>query len=653
MTTRQPNTPSQFAQLLEFSTRLEQQEFRSQLFSFQPRRTGGLTVPGVITQSDTEYRRKLANVWRESFKTSFDLSNPGSKGYEFAQEAWGLYNLVQSGQVGEDEAFAHLQEKYPDAEFSAGKFQDLFRFQNSVRAIDLALGPTSSPTQAGEISRILQAQATGGVFNPLYSENNTNAIRIQHRVKRPRLTEEYSPENMSESLRRIADDTTQSLNTIANGGVSFAPGSLPGSVLRMGSIPVDRIDPVGLGFALRDMPGPDQAITLILAHDQEVDRWATYGGDTTQIPSVPAVASLRGPGRVWKVIGVDFPPGYTPAPGPIRYRLVTAGMRFGLFSIAHAATDYSPYTNDGLEALWMEYGIVIRGIPNLLNRTPQAILYTAALGLSSHSQLYNGVAQLLRTLPSSITYSRDDVFPFEDTSTTTGPIQTQFRMAAGIGGGAQNNRGIRYFNELEGYSPADAVQPDTNAGSAGTDLRGWRFNLLTGTTVKDVYAQLHSKFSPTNLTMLAGHEAGQTASYPNHLGHQFYKTNNDQLGVYVDSPVTPGLFVVTDSLSPSLNLEGRHLRVTSTSGGGGTNILEDDLWTEGCPFLFSDCQRLVADLDEFSVVVRPAFWHAKIGPGSVGPPRSSHQLSPAAWHLVGLETFENNDRIWGVDIVVV
>lgn len=519
----------------------------------------------------------------------------------------GLTYLVQVGAITPEQAEAFLLTKYPSAGFTGGSFGDVRPLV--VPEDDGKAEPAGSPedekgvVERGQEAREIQQDIGGGSL--VAADASPGSIPI-------RVGEVPTTIPDSDELQRVLEDTTRqvqrAVSRVQNGQLRLQANSIDGRVIIPGSLPYSAMDPIDAQTRLQEFPGPEQAITLRIVPDPVLDDWAEDEDDLQTSSGL----RFKGPRRVWRVASVSAGPEYRPTLGPVRYRIITNEMRFGIGSVRYK----DPGKVVGLDSHEIRYGIVIRGIPSYFGRPVNRILYCDYESFSPSALKWQdpGVTTPNLTGPTTL---------FEETA------ENKFNVApptlysafsdATVGGDGGEIPDQEYLDNIDGFT----------------------FMLINGRTAEEVYAQLNSLPSTIN-AHIGGRGAGPGDSCPASLEV---------------TSITTGGVVVAGAGAPTVPVS-RTLKVFDPPAGGGPSTAFSlsgaaaPVVQEGVPFLMEDCERLRIKDDTFAVQVQ------------VWPPRVSNWLSssngadnygrhPSHWHLRGVDLDKQNDRRIGIDIVVV
>lgn len=488
-------------------------------------------------------------------------------------DVYALSKLVGLGKVSPAEATAFLNEKYPNQKWSSAKWGA----QGSSAAASTAAAIGGSTTGAQTIqalqSAALDVQKTvtqGTAYEPVPTPAVAAAVFIDP------LPKTYSQDKVQAVIQSIVDQVSASLGDLSS-KLQFGPGSIPGSAITPGTLPPSAFNPSKLIKYVSLLPGPEDAILIEIAPSQTMDRWVV--GST-----------YRGPGRIWSVVGVTYPPNFKPKPGPTRYRVVTAGAKFTVMSVRlDPSNDYGV---DGDPPFECRYGIVIEGLEHFLGRVPI------------------GVWAL---------------------STGDSPVALASVLDKAGGGGtgfATDFFSNRLFHTRAKATYQDATFPSFTAIGSGSlapsasdwqECEGFTVMLVSGTTDEEVYQQM-------NTLDCIGQSITREAPGP---------ADSVPGGLVASPPATPSVYRWNGS--SGLNADYHGLAET------------DDLSTynriaQGIPFRYEDCERLVATDTRFSVVIQPFFFKSVAMTGT--------WTTPDQWGNVGLATTGSGVREWFIDLLI-
>lgn len=501
------------------------------------------------------YRRVLTKL---GLYTAASGAGPSAIG-----DAYALNQLVLRGTVSRAEADAYLSQKYPSQMWAGAQWGTQG---------DLETQKTLSDASATALSGAPAAPATpSSVGRPSTSE-----------VRADPLPPRYSQESVQDVLQGIADQTNRSLSSLANGGISFQPNSLDGSVISPGSLPITALPARALQEAVQRFPGAGDAILIRHTPTTAIDRWVVSGTD-------------MGPGRV--VIAQEtFQTGWIPTAGPIRYRVIQQGAKFGVMSLrlppdANLAVDYAP----GFE---VRYGVIIHKLPHYFGRPPAGILASAWVGeppVALASQFENGGNSGL--LPSTRRLFHDRAQATYQTATF--PYVTTFGTEAL-------------------FTPSAAEIGNT---------RGFRVSLISGRTAEEVYGELNT------LTCI-GQDLGEEAMGTSVTAPNFFEAH---------PPATPNVL----TWNGANNAGARYTHRTQAE-----DLSTFDRLIQGVPFRYEDCQRFIATDEHFSVVCMADTVKFN-GPYTSPSTVPSGWAAPHLWHKSGIQANGASPRDWAIDIIVV
>ncbi len=510
--------------------------------------------------------------------------------------------MLQRGKATNAEAAAYMREKYSGIyEFGGGLFKGTYSQTAEKLAVD-----SDQPKEGEEGFKKLGDRAHE-ISQALISDGASAGASLHVPVNPGRVPAEYNADGMQSVLDDLGTELSLRMGEIRGGNIAFRANSIPGAALRPGSVRLPKLNPVDMRGLVEGWPGPDQAIELDLSHDTTMDRWWPAGdlafssGETREV---------RGPGRVWKVTGYPrLPKGFRPGPGPVRYRLVIPGMRFGIFSIETRLGVGGNSDYDTHAAIYdITYGMVVRGIPNLLGRNPQFIDCgpegdpPAGLGMQlvgSSGGVQEGTKELFQE-------RTDNLF------VATTPDQ------------------------LETYSLLTGTPQHIPSSNEMRRARGWRFDVLRGETWQQVFAELCTRKGfyadvggqPTALTAST---APLTDSQPSVWG-----------------PPCPPTCVMRDEDLPGVL---RWVQKGNLPASGDSSDV-----IQGVPFIHEDCERLVSTSGpggSFACVIRPMMSGVVFGDDMKDRINSpSLEMRPGAWWTAGVRSTEGGHRQLAVDIVV-
>ena len=501
----------------------------------------------------SRYKRALSKVGLYEVASG---SGPGAVG-----DVWALNQLVLSGAIKKQEADAYLAQKYPGQEWAGAQWGgqadiEAQRRLSDAEATRLEGKPVAaSPTRSGQTA-------------------DSPEVRVDP------LPPRYSQEALQATLQEMADQTNRSLESLANGGVSFQPNSLDGGAIRPGSLPITALPARALQEAVQRFPGPDEAILLRHTPTTAIDRWVVSGADS-------------GPGRV-VIAQESFQSGWIPSAGPMRYRVVQQGTKFGIMSMrlpptADLAVDFAP----GFE---IRYGVIIHKIPHYFGRPPTTLLAAAWVGeapVARASQFEDGGNSTLLPATRRLFHDRAQA----TYQTANFPFLTSFGT--------------------------DALLLPSAANMA--DCRGFSISLITGRTSEEVYGELNT------LTVL-GQDLGEESHGP--------------------SVSIPDIFEAHPPATPNV------LTWNGTTSGGARythRTQAEDLSTfgkliQGVPFRYEDCQRFIPTDEHFSLVCMTEV--IRVNGPYTGGATPADWSAPHLWAKSGVQTNGTSPRDWALDIIV-
>ena len=527
---------------------------------------------------DTPHYKRIYSAWQSSLRARFTPQQMSRLGVGWTREADVLRFLVSDGQVDIQDAGAYMQDRYPSQSYASDQFVELLVDEQARNMIDVQALPSGSPKRIETERRITGNIAAAGTEGRSDFLNETEGIPASRNVYMPHLGPDYDPREVTRAIKAVTDQLSTQVGSVERGNVQFPINSLDGRSIRPGTITPEKVDQESFNAMVRDMPGPEETVRL------EIGRQAGIDNDAT------ATAS-NGAQRVWKVTKAVYPTSYTPRPGPMRVQAVHKGMQFNVMSLDGQA-----------KSLIVRYGLVIKGIPHFLGRIPDQILYATFTGYPP--------AQL-EAIHQNATAN---IGPDDQTYITS----TKLYDSTGSAGRAHDDWITNTAGWLQEHGGNANLAPST---TNVAECEGVKFMLITGTTAKEVYAQLNSK--KVNGAYIGGNAQGPTASLP------------------------PGRLM--ESPAPAC------ASIQHTPGGGTDEDLDGVIrtgsttsqrWRIAYPFSYDACSQLVATDTEFSLVVMPDMTRQDDGIDTV-----AFEINLMASN--GVTVVEDNDRTIGVDIVVV
>ena len=522
---------------------------------------------GEVNRSRDLYRR-----WTDRSSSGTPPSGFVDTGLGWSREAARIRPLIESGLVSQEDASEYIRMRYPAHALSSGRFEDEASLDRAREMIDAGALAGNDPARAETENRIRSDIAGQGLQGRGDSVGRGEGVAISPGVDVPQVGEDYSADDVLRCIGSVASQLSEQIDDVRRGNSYNPVNSIDGASIRPGTITPEKVDQESFNKAVRDLPGPEETVRLELCRQEDVDNDA-IDGETV------------GAKRVWKVAKMVYPPNYAPRPGPTRIQVVSKGMKFNCMSIDGRA-----------KSITVRYGLIIKGITHTLGRVPQSILYAVSSG-----------------------YSPGQVNAVHDGSTSNvGPDSVDYNPfnPAGM---YDETRGTEDFVTnpplwLERHGENVNLYPSASDVSM---TEGVKFMLVTGTTAKEVYAQLNSK--QVNGAYIGGNAQGPTASLPP--------------GRIMESPA-PACASTQNGTGNTLNGETR---------AGAT---ESDKWRIAYPLSYNVCSQLVATDKTFSVVVMPDLAHEDSGVSTV-----SFSIDDMSSN--GVTVIRDVDREVGVDIVVV
>lgn len=489
-----------------------------------------------------------------------------------------LDQLVAGGKVTDREALDYLRQTYPGISLGSASFGSSPAQTVAAQAVALNGAKLSTDPTKTTVSALLGGAAVG-VASP------TPGLVS--------LPDDYDAQEVATAISTATQGLSAQIQAVAAGGVQIPTGSLDGTAITPGTLPVTALSLPQAAAAFQSFPDRDQAITLTLSPSATFDRWttATLGGN-----------SYSGPGRIWRVDTYQLPANWKPTQGPTRYRILFKGLTFGVFCnrFLDVLSNFHLESASQTGSRWeWTYGIIIKGIPHFFGREVDRILYSGFVG-----DVPVGLQAVKPSAASSawLTNSRS-LFETEaeDDFDTTAPVLFVARQDTAIA-----STGWAYPTK----SSADYLK----------DLPGFQVSLITGRTVEDVYGELNGLASANN-HYIGGSARGPLVTLP-----------EGQDG----RAVAPAGVLVRNGNQATV----RNDTLTST-----------DRIYEGIPVSYEDCGVLQANDVDFSVVVlaspRILSWSTTFSSSS------DNSMVAAGWHTTGFELDEQNHRDFGLDIVVI
>lgn len=371
---------------------------------------------------------------------------PSQERAEIGNEAYQIIRLYLDGRISGPEAEAYLLQKYPDYNWSAGRWGDQGVQQAEEQVSDDIAGlddgaPDSPIDGAAQIQEVAAVAGGAGVVTTELAPVSQAAPVIDE------LPEIYDSAEVGRAMSSATEQLAMQVEQLSRGVIRYSAHSIPGGALQPGSVPLAAIQPGAFQDALNRFPGPEEAIKLDLIDSDGVDRWL-----------VNSAGTIRGPGRVRTVRGVRYPDtGWTPTSGPRRYRVLAPGSR-----LTPLNTRLELVAPNSAPRVHVDFGFVIHRIPHWFRRPPQGLLAMPWIG--------------------------DPPVPFAYAASGLGSIWAIPQ---------------RLFHERAKAAYQDAVKTwgsaigadtlfDPSAAAMGT-ATGFSAMLVTGETTEDVYEQMNSR----------------------------------------------------------------------------------------------------------------------------------------------------------------
>lgn len=513
-------------------------------------------------------------------------------GPDALQALSGLTVLVKNGQVTAQEAAIYVGATYPG--LASANFSSIY-----VKLGQTALSNTQSAAQG--VAEAFQGGASvqEKVLEQAVEQQAETAKGggpAQFSITPKELPAGATIADFNEVVTDLADQLQAALGKIANGAIKFQPDSISGEAIKQGSLSVGKLNGKQFSSTFQEFPGPEQAIILHIAPDDVADRWITSTITTDYV----------GPGRIWRVTKYQLPPNWKPSLGPLRYRICTSDMRFGLM----ACRMLDAVTTDAKATDWaLYYGIILRDVPYFGERPPSRMLYFDQGRMSPASLVgINDGASGGAGTGSTNTKRLFEQELVADFVTTPPTLYTSF---VGAVTGALT-------------PPASFLQ----------EIEGLSAQLIMGRTAQEVSGELNGMRSP-NWAYLGGSSTGHVLTTPE--------------GIEVEPPCPAAVHIKANSSQTACRTKDGYTPTTA--------LLGSDNVFDGIPIVYEDCERLRASSSAFSVVIR-VHPHLEYGPGSsttfssiyLTPP---NQTKAGTWHTFGVKAVPTNGRIFQMDIVVV
>lgn len=458
---------------------------------------------------------------RFGYKDQIREVGPGA-----ALELLALDKGIEQGFLSASEAEAFLTTKYPDYQWAGGVWGDQGPDQSEQKSTErqnrvgnrLDEQGIEEPeiTRLEESQRVKQESGTAPSFGPL----DESAIQIDS------LPEAYDSDEIQQGLDTAMLRVNARLGSLRNGNIEYQPHTIPGEAMVPGSVSFASLDPKAVREALNGFPGPEDAITL---------RVAPVGGTDTWIES----SGVKGPGRVWRVTSAQLPADFAPGPGPIRYRVISPGMRFPVCATEITADPVAAPTEVGIH-----YGFVLAGIPSFGQQFGQII-----------------GSQWVGDGPTS--YATEETTAEGDWNDTPTIFEDQPRAAF--------ETVQRAFMEPLGNDAF--LSPSL---SDALVARGFLFGLIKGRTAQEVFQELCTRSTLTGARWV---------------------TDGALEGVSVPRGTTVRPMTSAQVVNSQTGTNTLDVHVEGDDLSGLTTVVE------GVPFLYRDCRKLVATQSTFSMMV--------------------------------------------------
>lgn len=525
---------------------------------------------------DKAHRERVYSAWHRSLRQTFPTDKVKSLGRGWSRDAYALENLVGTGQVSVEDAEAYMETRFPSQVWASDHFREFLVDARDRALVDVSARPSADPTAIEGRGRLLEDIAAQGLQGRSDFVNPDDGVSPAASPLVPKLGPTYDEREVTRAIKSVTDQLAEAVAGVRGGNLQLPVNSVDGGSIRPGSITPDKVDQESFNKVVRDMPGPEDAVKL------EVKRRTDLDQDAQATHTV-------GARRVWQVTRAVYPQDYKPIPGPQRFRVVDKGMKFNCMSL-----DGGPTT------ITVRYGMIIKDIPHFLGRVPDQILYATFTGFAPANA--EGVHQNATSSVGPDSYDYQTSTRLFDSDGTSGRAHEDFISKAP--------------NWLEAHGSNSNLAPSTTNVS---NCEGVKFMLITGRTVKEVYAQLNSKV--VNAAHLGGNMTGPTASIPP--------------GRAVESP-----------FPASASIQHHTAPLDEMSGVSRTNVTNTRRWRIGYPLSYDACSQLIATNTHFSLVVMPDLERQDDAMNGV-----SFDIDDMSYN--GVTVVADNDREIGVDIVVV
>lgn len=549
------------------------------------------TFRGTFVDTYTEYYSDLAgglNGITENTPISYDV--------------WVLVHAQSAGLVTKAEAVASLHEKYPNYDWAGGQWaSDTADLSKVKDVIDKLSKPSEDPDAQAFPTQILRAgQGVSG--DGLFSGGVGGGGSSETSIYVDEVPSEYDPTEMQSVLNGVAEQAALGLSQVGNGQINFRPNTIDGGAVIPGTLTPDKFNQTSVAKFARETPGEAQTVTLEVAKSQLVDRYA---------PADSIEAGHTGPNRVYEVRSVFLPRGAKLRPGPIRYRVVTKGLKMGLMSIRSEGGNIPNVIG---EVAHLTYGCVIRNIPSFI-------------GLDKIPTSMEAV---------SVGYPAGQVFKFDDSYLYSETFEDEF-VADAFGTNAP--RMYAPFNEP---GPPNVIVPTQ---AYADTIEGMSFQVPTGRTGREVFAQVNGQQTSSG-DYLTGRGLGVAASTPP--------------GLPVEPPFPIQLTYSISATYGGTTFQGVTETTLETVGSTPLPPNTSAGWVRGAPMILDDCAKIAATGTHFSLVIQlfPSYQilvHDNgVGVSLLGATTSSNSVTGHLnnWGRSGIEIIESGRRKVAIDIIV-
>lgn len=541
------------------------------------------------------FRATFADTYSAFFADVDAGRNQPGSGQTLVFDTWALIHAQAAGTITRGEVEGTLSEKYPDYDWTDGVFgidqNDNAAAQDAIEAINK---PSEDPDAQAFPTQIGGNQTARG--GDLFVGGSGGGGSAETSIYVDELPSEYDQTEVQSVVQNIADQAALGMAQLANGNIRFQPNTIDGGAIIPGSVTPPKLNQTAVAAFARQLPGEDQVVTLDLTKSRFVDQYAA--ADTID-------AGTFGPSRVYEVARVSLPAGVKLRPGPIRYRVVTKGLRMGLMSVNVGGGVTIATGADVAELAAVTYGCIIRNIPSFIG-----------LGkIPTHMEAV------------SVGYPTGQCFKFEDT------IGALFEQE--YTDDVFKDDPPRMYVPFNEPGPPNVMVPTNDYADT---IEGMSFMAITGRTERQVFTQLNSQATSAG-DYITGNGGGVTASLPKGLPHV--------------SPF-PAQLSYSQSSGLPFNIQSvkrNEAAATNEPAFGLSNPGVGLGWVRGAPMVHEDCGKLIATETHFSLAIQlyPSY---QLTLSQLTGAGSSVTGALNNWGRIGIEIADIGRRLTAIDIIV-